>query len=194
MTSSSTSGDDSSSSYSNYSSDDSDSFSESSLSDDSPFSDNSSPDRHCHQQNGRRHVKWKKHPTDKHCHQKYDRHHLQQDKLLLENHRQDPVSRYRHRQRRFPLSENAERIFTDEQRFSQYIVPRNQDLGSKATTKTVKVERDPSISDIIEQHLIFHQRCDNIEHMLRQLLERSQKHPLTNQDDSQSLNGKGLYL
>ena len=52
-------------------------------------------------------------------------------------------------------------------------------LGIKATTKTVKVERDPSISDIIEQYLMFHQRCDNIDHMLGQLLERSRMHPLT---------------
>ena len=96
-----------------------------------------------------------------------------------------------HFQRRLPLSD--ERIYTDERRFNQHIVPRNQDIGIKATTKTAKVERDPSISDIIEQHLIFHQRCDNIEHMLGQLLERSQKHPLIG-DDSQSLNWKGLCL
>ena len=78
-----------------------------------------------------------------------------------------------------------------EQRFNQHTEPRNQDLGINATTNTVKVERDPSISDMIDQHLLFHQRCDNIEHMLEQLLKRSEKHPLT-KDYSQSLNWKGL--
>ena len=63
VTSSITSDEDSSSSYSNYSSDHSNRFSESSLSGDSPFLDNSLPDRRCHQHC----KKWvfnSIHPTD----------------------------------------------------------------------------------------------------------------------------------
>ena len=74
---------------------------------------------------------------------------------------------------------------------SSLFAPRNKDPNYKVeTTRTVKVGRDPSISDMIEKHLIFHQRCDAFEHMVGQLLERSRKHPLT-REDSQPLTGKG---
>ena len=196
-TSSSSDDEDSSSSSSSYSSDDSDSLSESSSSDESAYSssDNSPPERHQHSKSSRNHQK-SKHP-DRRCHKNYDKLDHRQDKSSLERHHhcQDPSIGHQHRQRRFPLTKQAERIYTDERGYTQEYVPRNQELiRYKATKKTVKVERDPSISDIIEQHLIFHQRCDNVELMLGQLLERSQQHPLIRHDDSQSLNWKGLCL
>ena len=153
---------------------------------------NSSPERRCLKQISRHHRKRKPSP-DKHFHQDfYSKSHGQKEQSPDRQYHRHNRRRSQHFQRRLPLSD--ETIYTDEQRFNQHKVPRNQDLGINATTKTVTVERDPSISDIIEQHLIFHQRCDNIEHMLRQLLERSQKHPLIRHNDSQSLNWKGLCL
>ena len=173
----------------------SNSSSDSECSDDSFYKStncNSSPERRCLKQISRHHRKRKPSP-DKHFHQDfYSKSHGQKEQSPDRQYHRHNRRRSQHFQKRLPLSD--ETIYTDEQRFNQHKVPRNQDLGINATTKTVKVERDPSISDIIEQHLIFHQRCDNIEHMLGQLLERSQKHPLIRHDDSQSLNWKGLCL
>ena len=197
VSSSSPSGDDSSSGYSNYSSDESDSLSESSSSDESAYSssDNSSPERHRHSKSSRNRQK-SKHP-DRHCHKNYDKLDHRQDKRSLQrhHHRQDPSNGHQHRQRRFPLTKQyAERIYTDEQGYTQEYVPRNQELiRYKATRKTVKAARDPLVSDIINQHLIFQQRCDRVENMLKQLLERSSEHPPT-RNNSQSLNWKGLCL
>ena len=182
------------------SSDDSSSYSssDSECSDDSFYKStncNSSPERRCLKQISRHHRKRKPSP-DKHFHQDfYSKSHGQKEESLVRHyHRHDPSN---HQQQKiFPLSKRyAERIYIDEHRFSQHFVPRNKVPKYKVdATRTVKVEREPLISDMNEQHLIFHQRCDNIEHMLGQLLERSQKHPLTRHDDSQSLNWKGLCL
>ena len=147
-------------------------------------SDNSfSPERFRRQKRSRHHRMSKQSP-DRHFHSEHYSQICRQAKQYHQH-------RHLHRQSRPSISE---RKYKDEQRFASEYLPRNKDpVRSKAYKKTVKVERDHSISDIIEQHLIFRPRCDNIEHMLGQLLERSSEHPPTI-NNSQSLNWKGLRL
>ena len=167
MKSSSTSDDDLSSDSSKCSFDESDSFQSSS--DDSycySSDDTSSPETLRHQKLNRHHQRNKQSP-DRHFRSEHYSKICRQAKQYCKH-----DSRHQYRQSRHSTSE---RKYKDEQRFVCEYLPGNKDpVRYKATKKTGKVERDPTLSDMIEQHLIFHQRCDNIEHMLGQLLERSQ--------------------
>ena len=186
VTSSSTSDDDSSSESSKYSSDESD-FLQSSSDDSYCFSsDNSSSPERFRRQKRSRHNRTSKQSPDRHFHSE---HYSQICRHAKPYHGHD--SRHQLRQSRPSTSERKNK---DEQRFACEYVPRNQELiRYKATRKTVKAERDPLVSDIINRHLIFQQRCDRVENMLKQLLERSSEHPPIRKN-SQSLNWKGLCL